>query len=132
MIVTLISCFVTNKKTIQLSGDILYSNYSSGKIVIKVCEVESFMECSFNNTIVQTPGLCVAEMIIEEPGPFLISATITGCGGQFPDIELLVYLTDDISNYIECIAGGGTGSFSPVNTSDIHIELIEGFCPIRF
>jgi len=119
-----------HSRTISLSGEVTYAEYQDGVIAIQICESESSSHDGAE-VVVQTPGECVARLVLAEPGEFSTRVTISWADAE-PEVQLLAFLvpSEESDVWSDCEAGAAA-SVSVADHSDIELDLVAGDCPLR-
>ena len=117
-------------ETVTLAGQVSYDAYTDGVIVIKACESESTSREGFGSISSQHPGECVAETVIDGPGPFSFKASMSWADTE-PDIDLLAYLVAGEEIPIQSCIAGTMEILSLGNHRDLALTLETDNCPMR-
>ena len=125
----IVGCSSRENVTIHLEGVVSYEGYRSGQVLIAVYEDVSYYPQPLGQWMAKTPGEKRAEMVINAPGSFHISAEIRNVGGTVPGVLILVYLYDGDLTQENNIAGAIV-SLTAEDHADIHVSLSEGFYPV--
>ncbi len=113
-------------RSIHLSGEVVYPEYTSGQIVVLATESVSFRCTDHGQVMGQTPGEPIGQVTLAEPGPFTLSAKVRGIG-SFPQVDLRVFVTTDPVGLAYCSAGAML-TLSPDDATNLSLVVEAGHC----
>jgi hypothetical protein len=113
-------------RSIQLSGEVVYPEYTSGQIVVVASESESIRCADHGEVMGQTPGEPIGQVTLEQPGTFSLSGQVWGIG-SFPQVNLRVFVTTDPVGLRDCSAGAML-TLSPTDATNLSLRVETGRC----
>lgn len=112
----------SSETDVIVRGQVTYSDYSTGDILLKLVEDET-EDCGLFSCSSKTPGDTKTTARLKEPGPFSLSASLQGS-----KMHLLAYALGQAADPWDCDAGA-MKSLSVASHSDVDLVLVAGSCP---
>jgi hypothetical protein len=127
---------IDDEVSFEVTGEISYPAYTSGQILVQVCEaLSSWCGEKPDEVYGQTPGDCLNEQTLDAPGAISIDATTSWAAsspdsGWKPGIDILVSVLEIPGDFSSCTAGTLVGCSAP-DCQGLEITLKKGLCPTR-